>query len=155
MDRDRYFPLFVPSKGKQVVVVGGGAIAERRVQTLLQFDFSITVIAPHLTKTLQQLSEQSKFRYLPESYQKTQLEEAFLVLACTNDRTVNHCIGEDAKALGKHVSVADCRDECNVYFPAVIISEELTVGLAGDGNDHHKTKRAADWLRRHWKERTE
>lgn len=151
-NKNRFFPLFVPSSGKRVVVIGGGAIAERRVNTLLQFDFEILVVAPSVTEALSQWADSGALQYSKQSYDSACLTDAFLVLVCTNDRSVNHRAGEDAKARGLYVSVADCKEECNVFFPAVITTEQETIGLVGNGRNHCKTKKTADWLRRHRKE---
>ena len=136
------FPLFLDLTGKQVVLVGGGTIAARRIATLRLFGCDITVIAPELSCSAQGL------HWIPRPYQEGDLDGAFLAIAATNDRVTNHQVGLDAAALGIPVSVADCESECSFYFPAICAGEDLIAGVVSTGKDHHKTARAAKAIRR-------
>lgn len=135
------FPMFVDLRGKKAVVVGGGAIALRRVGVLLEFGAQVVIISPRC----QQVPE--GVVYLARAYQPGDLAGAFLAVAATNDRAVNHQVGQDAKALGIPVSVADCKEECTFFFPAICKGEDLVAGVVSDGSDHKKTARAARAIR--------
>ena len=76
------------------------------------------------------------------------MEGAALAIAATNDRSVNRRVGEDAKALGIPVSVADCEAECSFYFPAICVGDGLVAGVVSEGKDHHRTARAAKAIRK-------
>ena len=136
------FPLFVDLRGRRVVLVGGGTIASRRIGTLKQFGCEIVVIAPELKAKAEGLT------WLQRTYAPGDLDGAFLAIAATDDRQVNRQVGEDAKALGIPVSVADCEAECSFYFPAICTGEDLVAGVVSTGKDHHKTARAAKAIRR-------
>ncbi len=135
------FPMFVDLRGKKTVVIGGGAIALRRAGVLLEFGAQVIMIAPHC----QRVPEGAV--YLARAYQPGDLAGAFLAVAATNDRAVNHQIGLDAKALGIPVSVADCKEECTFFFPAICKGQDLVAGVVSDGSDHKKTARAARAIR--------
>ena len=64
MAEHRYFPMFIDTAGKTVLVIGGGTVAERRILTLLEFGFQIEVIAERLTDRLRGLAEDGRFRYV-------------------------------------------------------------------------------------------
>lgn len=64
MAEHRYFPMFIDTAGKTVLVIGGGTVAERRILTLLEFGFQIEVIAERLTERLCELAEDGRFRYV-------------------------------------------------------------------------------------------
>ena len=136
------FPLFLDLTGKRVVVVGGGAIASRRIGVLRQFGCEIAVVSPDLQARPDGLVWQQR------CYRPGDLEGAFLAVAATHDRTVNQQVGEDARALGIPVSVADCEAECTFYFPAICTGDNLIAGLVSTGKDHHRTSRAAKEIRR-------
>ncbi len=136
------FPLFLDLTGKRVVLVGGGTIAARRIGTLRQFGCEIVVIAPALQAKAEGLT------WLRRPYASGDLEGAFLAIAATSDRTVNRQVGEDAKALGIPVSVADCEAECTFYFPAICAGGSLVAGVVSTGKDHHTTARAAKEIRK-------
>ena len=75
------------------------------------------------------------------------LAGAALAVAATDDRAVNRAVGEEARALGIPVSVADCPEECTFFFPAVCTGENLVAGVIGRGDDHARTARAARAIR--------
>ena len=141
-ERPLRFPIFLDLTGKKVVLVGGGAIAARRIGVLRQFGCEITVIAPTLSCRADDLT------WLARPYCAGDLEGAVLAIAATNDRQVNRRVGEDAKALGIPVSVADCEAECSFYFPAICVGDGLVAGVVSEGKDHHRTARAAKAIRK-------
>ena len=135
------FPLFLDLTGQKAVIVGGGTIACRRAEVLTRFGAQVTVIAP----TCNNLPPDAT--WLERGYQPGDLEGCALAVAATNDREVNRQVGLDAKALGIPVSVADAREECTFFFPAVCVGEDLVAGVVSDGSDHHRTARAAKAIR--------
>ena len=136
------FPLFVDLAGKAVVVVGGGAIGLRRAAVLQRFGARVTVIAPEIREKPEGIA------CLLRSYRPGDLTGAFLAVAATNDRAVNHAVYEEARDRGILVNVCDCPDECDFYFPAICQTETLVAGLVGDGSDHRRTARAAKAVRK-------
>jgi siroheme synthase-like protein len=141
------FPIFIDLSGRDVVVVGGGRIAARRVNALLPFGARITVVAPRLAPGLHPLAERGDISWISREYLKSDLAGAAMAVAVTSSREVNRQVGEDARALGVPVSVADRRDECTFWFPAVVRSGDLVAGLVSAGGDHALVKRAAQMLR--------
>jgi len=152
MDK-RYFPIFVDPDGRKAVVIGGGNIAERRIKTLLMFDFEVTAAAPKVTETIAELASAGKIRLNMEEYSPCQIEGAFIVTACTSDRQVNQMIGENCREAGIPVSVCDAREESTFWFPAVAVNEEVTVGIVGNGETHDVTRKAASAVRKVIEER--
>ena len=77
------------------------------------------------------------------------LAGAFLAVAATDDREVNRSVGEEARKLGIPVSVADRREECTFFFPAVCEHRGVTVGLVShSGGDHRRAAEAASAVRK-------
>ena len=152
--RHKYFPVFIDSSGMVVVVIGGGVVAERRIMTLAEFDFRVHVVAEDLTETLHQMVEAGIITWKQAKYQESDLQDADIVAACTNNRDVNKAIGQYCKAHGIEVSVCDARAESTFWFPAIAINDELTMGLVGNGKRHDIVKRAASALRRIIEERS-
>ena len=135
------FPLFVELAGKRAVIVGGGAVACRRAGVLSRFGVEVLVIAPRC-KGLP-----SGVTWLRRPYAPGDLAGAELAVSATDDRAVNRAVGEEARALGIPVSVADAPEECTFFFPAVCTGENLVAGVAGRGDDHARTARAAKAIR--------
>ena len=136
------FPLFIDLTGKQAVVVGGGAIGLRRASALRDFGAAVTVIAPAIQETLDGV------RLVRRPYANGDLAGAFLAVAATDDRAVNHAVCEEARSLGIPVNVCDCQGECDFFFPAICRTQTLVAGIVGDGSDHRKTARAAKAVRK-------
>ena len=101
-----YFPMFVSLEHKKCVVIGGGRIAVRRVQTLLNFCKDITVISPELCPEMEMLAKEQKITYCCRNYQPGDGKDAFILVAATNDREVNRQAGAEAKTSGAFVSAA-------------------------------------------------
>lgn len=139
---DFRFPLFVDLNGRKAVVVGGGAIARRRAEILLQFGAEVTVIAPEFPAPLEGAAWEAR------PYAPGDLNGAFLAVAATDDRAVNRSVGEEAGALGIPVSVADRREECTFYFPAICTGSGVVAGVISHGVDHKKAAEAARAVRR-------
>lgn len=146
------FPLFVESTNKKVIVFGCGTIATRRIKTLLKFQFKIDVIgrtpSTELTSLLEDSKNNGRIRFTQKAIEDSDIskinEDTFLVVAATSDREINNKIAERAKKCGVFRSIADAKDECDVFFPAVRYKDEVVVGIAGDGSDHKKTRKIAD-----------
>lgn len=145
MTISKKFPLFVDISTQKIVIIGGGNIAQRRLETLLEFNGNITLVSPDITEKIK--SRLSDITYISDFYKKEYIYDAWLVLACTDNREVNRQVGIDAKENSAFVSVCDNKDECNFYFPAVAFEDDVTVGICGNGSDHKKTKQLAEKIR--------
>ena len=145
--RKSHFPLFLDVRGQKALVVGGGKIATRRVTTLRRFDFAITVVAKSATDEIKKLAKKGTIDFCERAYADADIDGALLVVAATDDRALNRAIGARAKSLGRYVSVADCAEECNFYFPAVIERGKITVAVSGDGSDHRAVAHTAKQIR--------
>lgn len=142
-----HFPFFLPVEGKTALVIGGGAIATRRVKTLCRFPWKITVVSPSATKEIEALALEGRLHWEQRKFLEEDLRGVFLAIAATNSREVNRLAGELAKSLGLYVSVADAREECNCYFPAVAENQHVVAGIVGDGFSHEETAKAAKKIR--------
>lgn len=134
------FPMFVNIEGKLVTVIGGGKIATRRVNTLLKFGCIIKVISPTFTQELKDYGKQGLLNLIEREYNESDCMDAFIVFAITNNRQVNNQIYQDAKSKGILVNVCDRKEECDFYFPGVIIKDEVVVGVTCNGNNHSLAK---------------
>ena len=139
------FPLFVSLSGKTVTVIGAGKIASRRIKVLLEYGARIRVIAPQICEEIRALS--GSLEIIEREYEGGDVSGSFMVIAATDSREVNQKAGADAKAEGINVSVADSREECSFYFPAVIRKGSISIGLVSDGSDHAAAARTAGELR--------
>ena len=147
MAEKKYFPIFIDLSEKNVVVIGGGTIATRRIHTLLEFTGKILVVSPVVTDELQELHKQGKIEWLSEAYSEDRLKDADMVIAATNQREINQQIKADCQRIEKEsdrqilVSVIDDRDLCDFYFPSIVQNEDVVVGINSGGKSPALTKR--------------
>lgn len=139
MKNSAFFPLFVDISEKKIVVIGGGAIATRRVKTLLSFEPQIVVVAPEVTGELEELEKEEKITIFHRKYQREDIYDAWMVLAATNDPELNNGIYSVAKCLGALVNVASNQGKCDFHFPGVIRKDPYVIGINGSGKDHKGT----------------
>ena len=86
------YPVFLDIAGKLCVVIGGGGVAERKVNGLLEAGAFIRVISPEATEELKTLSRSGRIEWRKKTYSPDDLDRAFLVFAATDDRAVQELI---------------------------------------------------------------
>lgn len=143
-----YFPMFMDLTGKNIIVVGAGIIAGRRVRTLLDFGCKITVIAPKISEELQQSVREGRIELIVDVYRKQYLAVADIVVAATDSRSVNNQIAEDAKEYTPFINIADNKTQSTFFFPAIIQTEQIIGGMISlNGNNHSLIKKTAQAIR--------
>ena len=141
MKNKPFFPMFVDLSDKNIVVVGGGKIATRRVETLLLFTRNITVIAPRMTAELLELGKAGKITIQTRPVKRSDFNLAYMVLAVTNDWKLNDEIYRVCKEEGIYVNVADDKSKCDFYFPGIYMKDEVVIGITASGLDHSRAKK--------------
>ncbi len=130
-------PVGLRLAGRRVVVVGGGAVALRRIGSLLAVSANVLVIAPQVVPALHDLAERGQVTWhdgeWPDDEQAAQwLDQAWLVLACTDSPQVNAHVEEQATAQRIWCSRADDATASTLWFPASARSNEATVAVFAD-----------------------
>lgn len=143
-----YFPLFIDLSGKNILVVGAGKIALRRIRILAQFTERLTVIAPEIHPELEPLESSGKLNVFRKEFELSDLSGADLVLAATNDETVNDLIWRRCKELGIPVNVSSDAKKSDFFFPGVARKDNFVIGVTAGGKDHAAAKRLTDRARK-------
>ncbi|MDY3250635.1 MAG: bifunctional precorrin-2 dehydrogenase/sirohydrochlorin ferrochelatase [Candidatus Choladocola sp.] len=136
----RYFPMFVDLSDKKVVVAGAGTIAKRRIRSLIPFTNHLVVIAPEVNRELMTLEEEGKITICRKYYEREDIYDASLVIAATNDKKTNQEIYSACKCLGIPVNVCTDKNKCDFYFPGIVSSDNLVVGISNSGRDHKRSR---------------
>nr|WP_175476061.1 bifunctional precorrin-2 dehydrogenase/sirohydrochlorin ferrochelatase [Evansella caseinilytica] len=141
--------LVVKLTGRKCVVVGGGQIAERRVETLLRAGACVSVVSPALTSRLQEWKD--RLCYYPKTFDEAMLEkgepfyttdvgggfkleqEIFLLVAATDSRAVNNLVYERFKDSVPLLNVIDRPEQSSFYFPAVLERGLLQMAVTTSG----------------------
>ncbi len=119
---------------RRCLVVGGGGVALRKVQGLVEEGARVTVVAPRVVDPLQEMASRSQIKLELRSYRDGEAAEFALVFAATDDRKVNELVFADADHGGIWVNVADVPDICSFHLPARVRRGplQLTIGSAGE-----------------------
>jgi precorrin-2 dehydrogenase/sirohydrochlorin ferrochelatase len=133
----RSYPInLVALENRRCVVVGGGEVAQRKVESLLEASAErVVVISPRLTKKLKALVQANRIAHRPRGYQPGDLEDALLVIAATDDPDVNRQVWQEAQERRLLVNVVDDPDRCNFFAPSVVRSGDLTISICTGGQD--------------------
>jgi siroheme synthase-like protein len=147
-----HFPLFISLEDSPCLVAGGGAVAARKIQTLLEFGALVTALDPRPLEALEKLSrEQSRLTLVRRPYAgPDDLEGARLVIAATGDREVNHRVSRDARVRGIPVNVADDPAACSFFFPAIVRRGDLVAGISSSGTCPRFCARLRERLEKQW-----
>lgn len=131
MKHKTYYPIFLNLKGKKIIVVGGGRIAERKVLSLIKTGADITVISPQITKRLEREVIKGRIKYIPREYnKKSDVEKAFLTIAATDSKEINRKVSQDAPYL---INVVDSPSLCNFILPSIVKRGHLTIAVSTNG----------------------
>ena len=120
--------------GATVVVVGGGAAAEAKVETLLATGARLVVVSPRVTTRLQELEGAGCLRWCPRRYRRGDLRGASLVFAATGDGRLNARLRRHAHRAGALLNAVDDPVNCDVTVPAVVRRGPVTVAVTTDGH---------------------
>ena len=128
------YPLFLVNLDQvRAVVVGGGRVAARKVNGLHRADARIVVIAPELCHSLERQLARGEIDAVKRDYRLGDLDGAFLVIAATDDPTINQQVWAEARALGLLVNVVDDPEHCNFIAPSVVRRGPLTLAISTSG----------------------
>ena len=129
----QYYPVYLDLRGRSCVVIGGGTVATRKVESLLEAGARVTVVSPALTEPLAALAETHEIVHHARPYRTGDLTGAALVFAATDDEDVHATIASDAAAAGVLLNVVDRPPLCGFIVPAVVRRGPITIGISTGG----------------------
>ncbi|WP_157801877.1 NAD(P)-binding protein [Gracilibacillus salitolerans] len=127
-----YLPLFLNLQNKQIVIIGGGQVAERRLIRLLPFKENITIVSPALDKSLRQLIELHNVYWLQTTCQQEHFKKADLIVIATNDPITNQYVLENAPT-SAWINAAHQAEAGNIHFPITIQKGKLQIAISTGG----------------------
>ena len=128
-----YYPAFLDLKGKPCVVIGGGEVAERKVEGLLACGATVTVISPRATSGIKTLAESHRLSWKSRGYAPGDLKGAFLAIAATDREEVNRSVAEEAREGRVLLNVVDVPSLCTFIAPSVVQRGEVTLAISTGG----------------------
>lgn len=129
----KVYPAMLCLEGKSAVVVGGGKVAERKIRTLLEAGALVTVISPEVTMQIAAWADSGVITWVERKFcEKTDVQEAFLIIAASNDQKVNKQVFHAANPQ-QLINVADCPEESNFIVPASFKQGRLIISVSTSG----------------------
>ena len=141
-----YYPIFLDLEDRPVLVVGGGKVAEGKVQGLLAAHAEVTVVAPQLTDTLRELAAANRVRHSPRDFKAADLEGRVLCFVATDDGAINAQVAADCRARGVWVNAADDPTNCDFILPAVVRSGQVVIAASTGGASPAMARRLREEL---------
>ena len=129
----KYYPVNLDMTNKRCVVVGGGDIAERKVERLLECGAQVTVVSKSLTPVLKARKKTGQMDHIDRDYEDQALDGAFMVIGATNRNDVNERISKDAMTRGLLVNIVDDPDRCNFILPSLVQQGDLSIAISTGG----------------------
>lgn len=140
------YPVNIKLHKRRCAVIGGGAVAERKVKALLEAGAEVNVISPVLTPGISGLQEDCRLSWLPRAYQTGDLENFFFVFCATDDPGINRQAAQDAKAAGALVNCVDDPELSDFYVPAHIAHGDLLLTVSTGGGSPALARRLREEL---------
>lgn len=128
-----YYPVFLNLKGRDCVVVGGGAVALRKALSLIACGARVSVYAPDLVPELEKLALENKIIAEKKPYEPDDLVGASLVICATDDDEINAWVAREAKERGLLINVVDEPELCNFFVPSVLRRGKLAIAVSTEG----------------------
>jgi len=128
-----YMPISISLKQRKCLVVGGGNVALRKIENLLEYEPEITVIAPEVNDKIEYFAGRGLLKIEKRTYQTPEAENFGLVISACDDNEVNRQVFEDCQAKNIPVNVVDNPPLCDFIFPGVVRRNALTISVSTDG----------------------
>jgi len=131
--KNMFYPVYLNLKGKRVVVVGGGQVAERKIESLLDTGASIIVFSPAVTARVVELADGKQIELHRRAYAHGDCAGATLVFSATDDPEVSRAVYKESSDLGVFVNTADQPRLCSFIMPAVVRRGDVGIAISTGG----------------------
>ncbi|WP_054851936.1 bifunctional precorrin-2 dehydrogenase/sirohydrochlorin ferrochelatase [Olleya sp. ITB9] len=143
MERNNLYPVFLKVKNLQVLIVGGGFVAEEKLTFLLKSspDANVTMVSPMFREDTIKIAETGNVTRIIDTYNDTYLEGKHMVVATTDSPEVNVEVYNACRAQSKLVNVADNPPYCDFYMGGIVTKGNVKVAISTNGKSPTTAKR--------------
>ena len=128
------------------MVVGGGEVAERKVEALVEAGARVRVIAPEVTVRIARWAEEGRIELERRPYREGDLSGAWLCVAATDDKAVQEAVFSEAEKKGIFCNVVDRPERCSFIVPSVIKRGRLQLAISTSGASPAAARRIRERL---------
>lgn len=141
-----YYPIFLEMNDRPCLVVGGGDVAERKVEGLLSAGARVTVLSPQLSTRLAALSGEGRISIIEREYRNGDLEGFDLCMVATDDGKVNSEVAAEGRRRGVWINASDDPENCDFILPSVIRRGDVVVAASTGGGSPALARRLREEL---------
>jgi precorrin-2 dehydrogenase/sirohydrochlorin ferrochelatase len=128
------YPIFLKLEGHKVLIVGGGLIAEQKIEGVLRSATDVTVISPQLTPRIRLWAHQGRIKHRGIEFRPGMTRGYFLVISCTDSEETNRAVYQEAREFGALANAVDDPGYCDFYASAVVSRGEFQIAISTGGN---------------------
>ncbi len=141
------YPIFVETKGRRVIVIGGGHVGAEKVRGLLNGEADITLVSPQLNAELQEQADAGRINHIAREYRESDLDDGYeFIMIATDDGAINAEVAAAAKRRRIWVNAADDVKHCDFILPAVVRSGKITLAASTSGSSPALARRLREEL---------
>jgi len=129
----RLYPLFLKLSGHPVLVVGGGTIARRKIESLLESGAEVCVVSPKVVPEVESMVEAGRVEWVQSPFEPTHLAGKRLVVAASSSQSVNELVAQTARDMNIWINTVDVPELCDFYVPSVVDRNPLLIAVSTMG----------------------
>ncbi len=128
-----YFPAFLDFTNKRILIVGGGYVANEKLDHLLDFTSNITLVAKDYSKENMELITKNNLKFYEKAYETSDIEGFDIVIAAIDDFDIQEKIYFDTRDKNILCNCVDLKKYCDFIFPSYVKKGELTIAISTSG----------------------
>jgi len=142
-ERNNLYPIFLKVKQLEVLIVGGGFVAEEKLTFLLKSspDAKVTMVAPFFRESTIKVAEKGDVKMIDDVYNPSYLEGKHIVIATTDTPEINLQVYNDCRRQNKLVNVADNPPLCDFYMGGIVTKGNVKIAISTNGKSPTTAKR--------------
>ncbi len=129
----KYYPIFWDIRGKSCIIVGGGEVALRKAERLLDCGAKVSIISPKLAPELAALKDKKLISHIAAEYSGDLIAKSALIIGATDDEKTNARISKDARGKGIPVNIVDDPQKCDFILPSIMQRGDLEIAIGTGG----------------------
>ncbi len=143
MERNNLYPIFLKAQNLNVLIVGGGYVAEEKLRFLLKSspDACVTLVSPMFREDTISLTKKGNVTLIKDKYDKRYLKGKYIVVATTDVPKVNIKVYKHCRKRSILVNVADNPPYCDFYMGGIVTKGNVKVAISTNGKSPTTAKR--------------
>lgn len=133
MKKYPYYPIYIDIENREVVIVGGGNVCARKAETMMKYGARVTVVSPSSTEEIERWAAEGRLALKRKPYDHGDIDGANMVIASTDDTSVNEQVAADCRARRIPVNVVDVTPLCEFIVPAIVERGSIQIAVSTGG----------------------